>query len=106
VFRAWQPGERLLPGRFGTSHPAGEELRPEVLLIPLLAFDRHGNRLGYGGGFYDRTIGRLPGARRIGCAFATQELDSVPVGPYDQRLHAVLTETGLRHFPSAGAAGC
>ena len=99
VFRAWKPGEPLLPGRFGTSHPAGEELTPDVLLIPLLAFDGQGHRLGYGGGFYDRTLAALPDAIRVGCAFADQELDSVPVGPYDQRLHAVVTEAGLRHFP-------
>jgi 5-formyltetrahydrofolate cyclo-ligase len=73
---------------------------PDVLLIPLLAFDGEGNRLGYGGGFYDRTIARLPRALRIGCAFAAQELDSVPIGPYDQRLNAVVTEAGLRHFRS------
>ena len=102
VFRAWTPGEPLLPGRFGTSHPAGRVVIPDVLLIPLLAFDAEGRRLGYGGGFYDRTLALLPQARRIGCAFASQELDSLPSGPYDQRLHAVLTEAGLRHFPSAG----
>jgi 5-formyltetrahydrofolate cyclo-ligase len=100
VFRAWEPGAPLLPGRFGTSHAAGAMVTPDVLLIPLLAFDGEGNRLGYGGGFYDRTIARLPRALRIGCAFAAQELDSVPIGPYDQRLNAVVTEAGLRHFRS------
>jgi 5-formyltetrahydrofolate cyclo-ligase len=99
VFRAWRPGEPLLPGAFGTSHPAGAIVTPDVLLIPLLAFDGQGHRLGYGGGFYDRTLAALPGALRIGCAFAAQEMDSLPVGPYDQRLHAVVTEAGLRHFP-------
>ena len=99
VFRAWTPGEPLAPGRFGTSHPTGEDRTPDIVLVPLLAFDRQGNRLGYGGGFYDRTLALLPGALRIGCAFAAQELDSVPHGPYDQRLHAVVTEAGLIHFP-------
>ncbi len=98
VFRAWTPGEPLLPGRFGTSHPAGAVVTPDVLLIPLLAFDAEGHRLGYGGGFYDRTLALLPGSLRIGCAFASQELDSVPQGPYDQTLHAVVTEAGLRRF--------
>ncbi len=102
VFRTWHPDEPLLPGRFGTRHPAGEALTPAALLMPLLAFDAEGRRLGYGGGFYDRTVTRLPGALRIGCAFAVQELDSVPAGPYDQRLHAVATEVGLRYFPTAG----
>jgi 5-formyltetrahydrofolate cyclo-ligase len=105
IFRAWQPGAPLLPGRFGTSHPDGAILTPEVFLIPLLAFDRAGNRLGYGGGFYDRTLALSPRALRIGCAFAAQELDSVPAGPYDQTLHAVVTEAGLRRFPLAGKTG-
>jgi 5-formyltetrahydrofolate cyclo-ligase len=102
VFRAWQPGAPLLPGRFGTSHPDGPETTPEVLLMPLLAFDSTGNRLGYGGGFYDRTATLLPRALRIGCAFAAQELDSLPIGPYDQTLHAIATETGFRTFPPLG----
>ncbi len=98
VFRAWRPGEPLLPGRFGTSHPTGPEVTPDMLLMPLLAFDGQGNRLGYGGGFYDRTVARLPGALRIGCAYAVQELDSLPTGPYDQKLHVIATERGVRHF--------
>jgi 5-formyltetrahydrofolate cyclo-ligase len=98
VFRAWRPGEPLMAGRFGTSHPAGPEVTPDVLLMPLLAFDGQGNRLGYGGGFYDRTVSRLPGALRIGCGYAVQELDSLPTGPYDQKLHAIATECGVRHF--------
>jgi 5-formyltetrahydrofolate cyclo-ligase len=98
IFRLWAPGTPLLAGRFGTRHPDGEAVVPDVLLIPLLAFDTAGNRLGYGGGFYDRTIAALPDATRIGCAFAAQELDSVPIGPYDQRLHAIATEDGVRPF--------
>jgi 5-formyltetrahydrofolate cyclo-ligase len=105
VFRTWKPGDTLAPGRFGTSHPTGEECTPDVVLVPLLAFDCQGNRLGYGGGFYDRTLALLPRALRIGCAFASQELDSVPQGPYDQRLHAVVTEAGLIRFLPAGNVG-
>ena len=74
---------------------------PSVLLIPLLAFDSRGKRLGYGGGFYDRTLALWPGAVRIGCAFAAQEIDSVPTGPYDQRLHAVVTEAGPKGHGSS-----
>jgi 5-formyltetrahydrofolate cyclo-ligase len=99
IFRPWAPGTPLLTGRFGTRHPDGEAVAPDVLLMPLLAFDAAGNRLGYGGGFYDRTIATLPEALRIGCAYAAQELDSVPIGPYDQRLHAIATEDGVRSFP-------
>jgi 5-formyltetrahydrofolate cyclo-ligase len=103
TFRAWNPGTALLPGRFGTSHPGGDERAPDVLLMPLLAFDASGNRLGYGGGFYDRTVAERPDAMRIGCAYAAQELDSVPTGPYDARLHAIATEDGVRSFPAVFA---
>lgn len=95
TFRRWQPGDVLLPERFGTMRPIGDVLVPDVLLIPLLAFDSAGGRLGYGGGYYDRTLAGLPNAFRLGCAFAQQQVDAVPVGPYDIRLHAVATEHGI-----------
>jgi len=97
VFRRWLPGAPLLPGRFGTRHPEGPEMRPEVLLVPLLAFDREGRRLGYGAGYYDRTLAGLPDALAIGCAFAAQEVDEVPAGPDDTRLALVATERGIIH---------
>ncbi len=93
-FRLWQPDEALVPERFGTMRPTGERLAPSVFFIPLLAFDRRGGRLGYGGGFYDRTLAQAAGAR-IGCAFAAQQVDAVPLGPYDIRLDAVATEHGI-----------
>ena len=102
VFRQWQPGAVLAPGRFGTSHPEGPDITPDILLIPLLAFDREGHRLGYGGGFYDRTIARLPRAWRIGCAYAVQERPLVPTGAFDQKLHAIVTEAGLRLISAPG----
>lgn len=95
TFRGWQPGDVLVPERFGTMRPIGDVLVPDVLLIPLLAFDPEGGRLGYGGGFYDRTLADLPGRFRMGCAFAAQQVDAVPVGPYDIRLDAVATEHGI-----------
>lgn len=105
-FRRWRPGEALTPGRFGTAHPAGAIIMPDVLLVPLLAFDRTLHRLGYGGGYYDRTLAGLPQAYRLGCAYAVQEVDEVPAGPSDVRLHAVATEQGvIRAVADADAAG-
>ncbi len=95
VFRRWTPGATLIPGRFGTRHPDGPELTPGVVLTPLLAFDRSGRRLGYGAGYYDRTLAALPGACTIGCAFAAQEMGCVPAGPTDIPLHAIATERGV-----------
>jgi 5-formyltetrahydrofolate cyclo-ligase len=97
-FRRWRPGDAMIPERFGTMRPTGEDLIPDFLLIPLLAFDLSGNRLGYGGGFYDRTLSGLPGRFRLGCGFAAQQVDAVPVGPYDQKLDAVATENGIIRF--------
>jgi 5-formyltetrahydrofolate cyclo-ligase len=96
AFRAWAPGAALRPGPMGTSEPvAGEELRPDVLLVPLLAFDRAGRRLGYGGGYYDRTLAALPGAKAIGIAYAGQEMPDVPAGPQDMRLPLIATEDSV-----------
>ncbi len=93
TFRAWHPGVPMAPGRFGTQHPAnGAEATPEWLLVPLLAFDALGHRLGYGGGYYDRTLATLPGARAVGLAYAAQQIPRVPAGPRDILLHAVATE--------------
>jgi len=96
AFRAWAPGAILRHGPMGTSEPfAGEELRPDVLLVPLLAFDRAGRRLGYGGGYYDRTLAALLGAKAIGIAYAGQEMPEVPAGPQDMRLPLIATEDSV-----------
>ena len=92
TFRRWRPGEAMVAEKFGTMRPTGEERPPDFLLVPLLAFDRHGGRLGYGAGFYDRTLPLLPGAFALGCAFAAQEVPKVPMGPTDIRLPAIATE--------------
>ncbi len=98
-FRRWAPGEPLAHGPMGTRQPeAGEEVAPDWLLVPLLAFDRAGRRLGYGGGYYDRTLAALPGAVAVGVAYAVQEVPDppgVPAGPMDARLPRVATEAGL-----------
>lgn len=99
AFRAWTPGAPLVTRMWGIREPGTEAppVQPDVLLVPLLAFDRRGNRLGYGGGFYDRTLADLRRRRRIvavGLAFATQEVDAVPHLDYDERLDWVLTSEG------------
>lgn len=100
VFRAWHPGQALEDGGFGTRIPSVDApaLTPRVLLVPLLAFDRAGYRLGYGGGFYDRTLQALragdPGVLAVGVAYAGQEVTSVPHDANDQPLDMVLTEAG------------
>jgi len=91
-FRLWQPGDPLVAERFGTMRPTGDERSPEFLLVPLLAFDRRGGRLGYGAGYYDRTLPLLSPLHALGCAFAAQEVPEVPMGPHDVRLNAVATE--------------
>jgi 5-formyltetrahydrofolate cyclo-ligase len=97
-FREWTPGCAMVAGEFGALIPAeGAWLEPEVLIVPLLSFDRRGFRLGYGGGFYDRTLERLRQrhpTQAIGFAFAAQEVPMVPTDPTDQRLDAILTEAG------------
>lgn len=95
VFRRWQ-GEELEPGPFGTSHPAesSPELYPNILIVPLAAFDRSGNRIGYGGGYYDRTLELLRQRQEtlaIGLAFASQELPHIPAERFDQPLDMVVT---------------
>ena len=93
TFHRFDDGDELVPERFGAMTSSGPEVQPDVLLVPLLAFDRRGHRLGYGGGYYDRTIAARPGIRTIGCAYAALEMPEVPIGPYDQPLGAVATET-------------
>ena len=87
----------MAAGAFGIPAPPPEaaEVVPEVLLVPLLAFDRAGHRVGWGAGFYDRTLETLRAARAIiaiGVAFAVQEVDFVPHGPHDQPLDWIVTE--------------
>ncbi len=109
-FRRWQPGDALIRGRFGTSEPAAdaEIVTPAMLLVPLLAFDRRGNRLGYGAGFYDRSIAALRRAGpavAIGLAYAGQEVDNVPHDPADVPLDWLITETGAICVGDQPAAG-
>jgi len=100
VFRTWTPGSPLKTVVWGIREPdeSAPAVEPDVLLVPLLVFDRTGMRLGYGGGFYDRTLHDLRTRKRIvavGLAYASQEVDVVPYLDYDERLDWVLTPEGL-----------
>jgi 5-formyltetrahydrofolate cyclo-ligase len=99
--RIWEQGAALYPSGFGTLAPSelAPQAEPDVVLMPLLGFDKAGTRLGYGGGYYDRTLaGMSKKPRLIGLAFAAQELDAIPRQEHDIPLDAVVTEAGVRHF--------
>jgi 5-formyltetrahydrofolate cyclo-ligase len=97
VMRAWEFGAPLDSGVWGIRQPtaAAPEVFPDILIVPLLAFDRRGHRIGYGAGYYDMTLARLRAMKpvtAIGIAFAAQEIDAVPTTVHDARLDLVLTE--------------
>lgn len=97
TMRAWSFGEELASGVWGIREPKADapEVFPDILLVPLAAFDRHGHRIGYGAGYYDMTITRIRAmkpALAVGIAFAAQEIDRVPATSFDARLDLVLTE--------------
>jgi 5-formyltetrahydrofolate cyclo-ligase len=95
IFRQWVPGCPMVRERFGTFRPDGPVGFPQIVFVPLLAFDVLGHRLGYGGGFYDRTLAALPGSEAIGFAYAAQQVPSVPIEAHDIPLGRIVTESGL-----------
>ena len=105
LFRQWTPGCVMIEGPFKAMIPAaGDWIVPQVLIVPLVAFDAQGGRLGYGGGFYDRTLQGLRArgpVTAVGYAWAAQEAEDLPLEPTDQRLEIVVTEQGVR-FRAAG----
>jgi 5-formyltetrahydrofolate cyclo-ligase len=108
TFRRWTPGDALVRGTFGISEPpvAAAEAVPDIVLVPLAAFDRAGHRIGYGAGYYDRTLAALRRSKTvvaIGLAFAVQEIPQVPALVHDVRLDYVLTEAGLFSFGEPAA---
>ena len=99
LFRAWAPGDAMGKVQWGIAEPLPDKpvVEPDVVLVPLLAFDAAGYRLGYGGGFYDRTLERLRAIKpvvAVGIAYDELEVDAVPHQSYDQRLDWVLTPSG------------
>ncbi|CAI9415928.1 5-formyltetrahydrofolate cyclo-ligase [Pleomorphomonas sp. T1.2MG-36] len=104
VFRRVRPGDRLVPLGFGTRGPGPDapEILPDVLLMPLTAFDREGGRVGYGRGYYDRAVAGLRAAGRfprlIGIAFSVQEVAAVPMEPHDAPLDMIVTERDVFRF--------
>lgn len=104
VFRSFTPGDLLVEMGFNTVGPdeAAQCVDPDLILMPLAAFDENGNRIGYGAGYYDRAVAslRLKGANPtlIGLAFDCQKVDAIPAEPHDVPLQAVLTESGLHFF--------
>ena len=97
-FREWRPECEMTTGPFGVRVPTGtDEVIPDVLIVPLLAFDRMGGRLGYGGGFYDRTLAHLRQVgpvMAVGFAYAAQEMAVLPRDVFDAPLDAIVTEDG------------
>ncbi len=100
IFRAWEPNEKLVRGQYGIFQPSSDapDVDPDIVLVPLAAFDRAGHRIGYGRGYYDRTLQNLRAIKKItviGVAFAAQEIDIVPAFSHDEQLDCVLTEHEL-----------
>ena len=95
-FLAWETDAALEAGPFGLRQPAADaiELRPDIILTPMLAFNARLDRLGQGAGYYDRAFARFPDAWRVGVAWSVQRVESLPVEPWDMPLHAVVTEQG------------
>ncbi|WP_370689247.1 5-formyltetrahydrofolate cyclo-ligase [Phenylobacterium sp.] len=103
AFRAWDSRDALAPDALGVPAPppSAPGLHPDLVITPLLAFDRGGGRLGQGGGHFDRTLEALRAVKPVfvlGLAYAGQEVEQVPAEPHDQRLDAILTETGYREL--------
>lgn len=99
VFRSWTPDSAMIEGDFGALIPRGGDLLvPTIAIVPLVAFDKSGARLGYGGGFYDRTLAQIKTAHpvlTIGFAYKEQELETVPTDEFDQVLDYVVTQNGI-----------
>jgi len=100
IFRKWLPGDVLVAGPHGTLHPREDAplVIPDLVLAPLLAFDLQGGRLGFGGGYYDRTLVNLPTVTTVGIAYDEQAVDEVPTDRLDQRMDWIVTPTRVIHI--------
>jgi 5-formyltetrahydrofolate cyclo-ligase len=103
IMRAWKFGDPFKAGQWGIREPVAEapEVYPDILIVPLAAFDRHGHRIGFGAGYYDMTINALRAKKKvtaIGIAFAAQEISRVPATERDARLDLMLTEREVIDF--------
>lgn len=103
AFRQWTPNTPMVVGAFGAAIPEPlVEMTPTILIVPLAAFTDEGHRLGYGGGYYDRSLEQLRASAHtfaVGFAYEIQRADGLPQEPTDQPLDAIVTETGIRRFP-------
>ncbi len=100
IFLNWKPGAPLIKGSYGIDVPhKQDQVVPQLLLVPLVAFDQQGNRLGYGAGYYDLTIASLrsrnPHVKAYGIGYSVQQVDEVPSEPHDIRLDGIVTEKGM-----------
>ncbi len=93
-FLSWSEGDLLASGPYGLQQPAADaaEVAPDLILTPLVAFDRQLGRLGQGAGYYDRAFATFPEAYRVGIAYSVQEVAQTPADPWDVPLHAIITE--------------
>lgn len=103
VFRLWRPGDTLKPNIYGIGEPlpSAESIDPDIVIVPLVSFDRRGHRLGYGAGYYDRALARLRKRKSvtvIGLALEMQQVNELPIAKYDQPLDMVATEDRLYRF--------
>ena len=98
-FKKWIPNDELILGPFGTMEPKKTQISifPQILVVPLLSFDREFYRLGYGGGYYDKYLSKngIGDVKKIGIAFSFQEVEEIPVEDHDERLDWILTEKHL-----------
>ena len=95
-FYEWHEGQSLVCNKFNIKEPIGEkEVYPDLLIIPLLGFDKHGNRLGYGSGYYDRALSNLPYVKKVGIGYSFQQVENIPSEAHDVKLDMVITDSQI-----------